>query len=143
MSAPSTLYVASQRAAYRDWYRRILILPALVAVGVGLAVSNSRGVVEALIGRNSEFVRTPKRGDRELVSYRVHLPWTAVGELLVGAYCALSFTFYISAGKYLVGPFLAIYAAGFLFVGLLSVAQSLGLRDRSLNFWWTPHRGRR
>jgi cellulose synthase/poly-beta-1,6-N-acetylglucosamine synthase-like glycosyltransferase len=43
-----------------------------------------------------------------------------------GLYCAASLGVYLVAGKYLVGPFLCIYAAGFLLVGLLSVAYSAG-----------------
>ena len=121
MVAPSTLYTASQRAAYPDWLHRILFLPVLVAVGVGLALSNSRAVFEAIFGIKSEFVRTPKRGDHEIKKYRLRAPWTAVIEILLGSYCLWSLTVYLSAGKYLIGPFLAVYAAGFLFVGLLTL----------------------
>ncbi len=130
MMAPSSLYLVSQQAAYRDWPRRVLCLPALVVMGVGLAVSNSRAVAEALIGRKSGFIRTPKKGDREKKRYRVRLPWTALVELGVGAYCAGSLTVYLMQGKYLVGPFLAMYAAGFLFIGLLTLAQHFGLEER-------------
>jgi cellulose synthase/poly-beta-1,6-N-acetylglucosamine synthase-like glycosyltransferase len=128
MAAPSALYLVSQRAAYPDWRRRITALPLLVMVGVGLAVSNSRAVLEALIGRESGFVRTPKRGDREIKAYRIHLPWTSVAEIGVGAYCLFSLHIYLGAAKYLIGPFLAIYAAGFLFVGFLTLAQSLNFQ---------------
>ncbi len=132
MMAPSSLYIASQQAAYQDWYVRILWLPMLVVIGVGLAVSNSRGVFEALLGRSSGFVRTPKRGEHELKRYRVRLPWVVVAELLLGLYCAASLAVYLTAGKYFVGPFLALYAAGFLFIGLLSWAHNLGLGSRFL-----------
>ncbi len=130
MMAPSSLYLVSQQAAHpRDWPRRVICLPALVVMGVGLAVSNSRAVFEALIGRKSGFIRTPKKGDRERKRYRVRLPWTALVELAVGVYCAASLAVYLLQGKYLVGPFLAMYAAGFLFIGLLTVAQHFGLEE--------------
>ncbi len=128
MTAPSALYVVSQRAAYPDWPRRLLALPFLVMVGVGLAVSNSRAVIEALVGRESGFVRTPKRGDREIKSYRIHLPWTSAVEIGLGMYCLVSLHIYLEAAKYLIGPFLGVYAAGFLFVGLLTLAQNLNLQ---------------
>ena len=35
-------------------------LPALIAAGIGLTLINSRGVIEALFGVKSAFVRTPK-----------------------------------------------------------------------------------
>jgi hypothetical protein len=126
MSAPSTLYVVSQRAAYRDWPRRIVCLPALIMIGVGVACSNTRAVFEALCGKESEFIRTPKKGDREIKRYRKKTPWLAFFELALGAYCAYSLGHYLLAGKYLIGPFLAIYSAGFLFVGMLTILHSLG-----------------
>lgn len=126
MMAPSTLYLVSQRAAYPDWPRRMAALPFLVMVGVGLAVSNTRAVIEAFIGRESGFIRTPKRGDAERKRYRVGLPVLSILEIGAGLYCAASLNVYLTAGKYLIGPFLAIYAAGFLFTGLLTIAHRLG-----------------
>ena len=130
MLAPSTLYCVSQRAAYRDWLRRLCCLPFLVVIGVGIALSNTRGVVQALAGHESDFVRTPKRGDKEVKKYEVRLPWWAVVEILLGLYCSWSLGYYLSAGKYFVGPFLAAYAAGFLFVGMLTVAHAMGWQER-------------
>ena len=124
--APSTLYAAGQFVAYRDGWRRLWWMPMLVVVGVGLAVSNTRAILEALFGRPSEFVRTPKRGDREIKAYRVKLPWVAFLELLLGVYCLYTLSVYVQAGRLLVGPFLAIYAAGFLLIGVLTLLQSLG-----------------
>ncbi len=126
MTAPSALYMVSQRAAYPDWYRRVLFLPFLVVLGVGIAVSNTRAVVEALVGRESPFIRTPKRGDREIKRYRTALPGLAFLEILLGGYCLFSLSVYLNAGKYLIGPFLAIYAAGFLYVGILTLTHRLG-----------------
>src|SRR5687767_2426027 len=40
--------------------RRLLHLPLVMAIGIGLAFSNARAVLEALFGVKSEFVRTPK-----------------------------------------------------------------------------------
>jgi cellulose synthase/poly-beta-1,6-N-acetylglucosamine synthase-like glycosyltransferase len=125
MMAPSALYLVSQRAAYRDWPVRVACLPILVVIGVGLAVSNSRAVAGALLGRESPFVRTPKRGDREVKRYRVGVPALSFLEIGLGLYCVLSLNVYLSAGKYLIGPFLAAYAAGFLFIGLLTLAHGM------------------
>ena len=125
LAAPSALYLTGQRAAYPDWRRRLLWLPALVAVGVGIALSNTRAVAEALAGIESPFVRTPKRGERVIKKYRLRFSPMAGGEVLLGLYCAASFGVYLAAGKYLVGPFLGLYAAGFLFVGLLTAAQRI------------------
>jgi cellulose synthase/poly-beta-1,6-N-acetylglucosamine synthase-like glycosyltransferase len=55
-------YVVATREVHRDWRRRLLWLPFPMLVGVGLAVNNARGVMEALTGLKTEFVRTPKLG---------------------------------------------------------------------------------
>ena len=40
--------------------RVLLHLPLVMGLGIGLAFSNARAVLEALLGVKSEFVRTPK-----------------------------------------------------------------------------------
>lgn len=57
----STFYLTAQRELYpRTWTRTFLYLPFVMACGIGLAVRNSIAVLEALRGKQSEFVRTPK-----------------------------------------------------------------------------------
>ncbi len=67
-------YVVATRDLHADWRRRLKWLPFFPLVGVGLAVNNARGVLEALTGLKTEFVRTPKLGvlggDRGLVRRR-------------------------------------------------------------------------
>ena len=126
MVAPNSLYAVSQWVSYKDRYKRMATLPFLVVVGIGLALSNSRAVMEAILGHETGFVRTPKKGDREILSYKIQLPWSGIFEIILGLYCAGSFGYYMAAGKYLVGPFLAAYASGFLFMGLLTLAHALG-----------------
>jgi cellulose synthase/poly-beta-1,6-N-acetylglucosamine synthase-like glycosyltransferase len=121
---PNALYFTSQVVAYERWWPRILWMPCLVMVGVGLAVSNTRAVLEALLGVPSGFVRTPKRGERELKHYGLAFSPLALMEIFLGLWCAAAFGIYLAAGKYLVGPFLAIYTAGYLFVGLLTLIES-------------------
>jgi cellulose synthase/poly-beta-1,6-N-acetylglucosamine synthase-like glycosyltransferase len=122
--APSTLYLVGQRLAHRHWERCILLLPFLLVVGVGMALSNSRAIAEAIFRKESAFIRTPKRGDRAIKAYRIRLPWVALIEIALGAYSGWTLTQYISANKLLVSPFLAIYTAGFLFIGLLTFVHS-------------------
>jgi cellulose synthase/poly-beta-1,6-N-acetylglucosamine synthase-like glycosyltransferase len=133
MIAPSALYVVSQRACYNHWVKRIIYLPFLVVIGVGIAISNSRAVAEAILGIKSGFIRTPKKGDMEMKRYNLSFPWSIVGyaltEIFIGIYCAWSLGYYLSCGKYLVGPFLAVYASGFLFVGILTLVHSLGFSE--------------
>ena len=40
------------------------------------------------MGRESPFVRTPKKGDREFKCYGIKLPWSGILEIALGIYCA-------------------------------------------------------
>ena len=122
MTGPSALYCVSQFTQGRSKGWRLLNLPGLVCIGVGIALSNTRAVFEALIGIHSPFVRTPKSGDNTK-RYRTQANWLPPLELIMGTYCAFSFLYYLQAEKYLVGPFLLIYALGFWVIGGLSLSE--------------------
>jgi len=130
--APSTLYFVSQRAIYSDWKHRIALLPFLIVVGVGLAISNTKAIGEAVIGKESPFIRTPKSGEQEVKRYRAKWPWLALIEIAMGLFSASTFGIYVAAGQYFTSPFLAIYAAGFLFVGILTLCHSFNLTGSTM-----------
>jgi hypothetical protein len=126
MMAPNSLYIVSQRTLYPNWIGRVCYFPALMCIGVGIAVSNSRAVVEALIGRESEFVRTPKRGDGvSSKQYQVKTPILPWIEIALGVYCAGSLVCYMAMSKVMLGPFLFIYAIGFLLTGVAGIRERL------------------
>jgi len=119
--APSSLYFVAQKCSgYTGWKTRLLVLPVLMSIGVGIAVNNTRAVLSAILGNKSGFVRTPKRGDKVVSFYKAPFPFLALTEIAVGAYCAFGLLQYLDARKFLVGPFLALYSIGFLAVGVLS-----------------------
>lgn len=124
MLAPLSMYFASQWNLNPRLTWKLHWLPALMCVGVGLAVSNSRAIFEAVVGVKSAFIRTPKRGDRGRKGYRVAptmMPWI---ELILGLYCAGSVYVYFASGKMLIGPFLILYSAAFIWVGLVGLAEA-------------------
>jgi cellulose synthase/poly-beta-1,6-N-acetylglucosamine synthase-like glycosyltransferase len=141
---PNALYVTSQKALRpREWGRRILELPLLMVMGTGIAVSNTRAVIEALLGIESAFVRTPKRNltdgsrRRGFSGYRSPLDLAFVAEAALAFWCAWGAVLYLQEKKFLVGPFLAIYAVGYGWVSVLSVRDAMRLararkRDRLL-----------
>ncbi len=121
--APNSMYLVGQRSLYPGWAARLRWLPALSCLGIGISASNTRAVFEALIGRTSDFIRTPKRGDRRAKAYaapRTVQPWI---EVLLGLYCSVSVGLLIASGRYAVTPLIALYAAGFLVTG------GIGLRE--------------
>ena len=128
--APSVLYFVAQRCSgYTGWKIRMLSLPILMALGVGIAVNNTRAVFGAVTGVKGSFVRTPKSGGSKKKAkshYAQKFPWMAVLELGVGVYCIFGLLEYIGAQKFIIGPFLALYAVGFLSVGVLSFMHFIG-----------------
>src|SRR5438477_9904237 len=57
----SSFYLVSQREVFpRSWPRALLYLRFLMALGIGLTITNTKAVIEALIGKESAFARTPK-----------------------------------------------------------------------------------
>ncbi len=68
-----------------------------MAVGIGIAVRNAVAVLEAIVGKQSEFVRTPKyrveSGAKQSAawvkkSYRKSAGWMPYAEVLLGLYFA-------------------------------------------------------
>jgi cellulose synthase/poly-beta-1,6-N-acetylglucosamine synthase-like glycosyltransferase len=131
-SGPSSLYIFSQRTLNTmGWRKRAAYIPSLMFIGTGIAVSNTKAVLEALLGKQSAFVRTPKLnvthkgesvGDRK---YRMPLRLVFLFELFMGAYCFAGFLLYTQSGKYLIGPFLGIYTIGFTYTAVMSILHSL------------------
>lgn len=104
----------------------LYILPLLTVIGVGIALSNTKAVIAAIIGQKTSFLRTPKHGSQPSVArktYRSARTFTSIGEGILGVYCAFSCYAYVNAAHYAVLPFVFIYAAGFLFVASHGVAQ--------------------
>lgn len=54
------LYITAQKNIYLDWKRRILIFPVFLSGTMGLALNNTKAVLEGVFNKKSEFVRTPK-----------------------------------------------------------------------------------
>jgi cellulose synthase/poly-beta-1,6-N-acetylglucosamine synthase-like glycosyltransferase len=119
--APAILCASAQCALNPHGWRKLSLIPLLTALGVGIAISNTRAVAEALIRRDTPFIRTPKRGDSHQKSYTTRRDMLPVVELIVGGYCFVTAFAYFDARLYLAGPFLALYAVGFTLVGCLSI----------------------
>ncbi len=120
-TGPSRLYWVAERQTNKGWPKKMLLLPVLISFGCGLAISNSRAVIEALFGKKSDFVRTPKRGSSLKKHYRPSINTFFILEILIGIWCLSGIIAYAGAGQHILRPFLFLYATGFIYVGLLSL----------------------
>ncbi len=125
---PSTLYILSQRALGRRVWHTLKSLPALMLVGTGIALSNSVAVFEALIGKSSEFVRTPKRRvvGREHAGGCYRLPPERLqrAEWALALWTAAGCVLHLRGGYQLFSPFLFLYALGFGWVAYSTKRES-------------------
>ena len=123
---PSALYVAAQRVLHpEDWVRRIALMPILMLIGVGVCISNTRAVLEALFRVPSGFVRTPKSGGKTLATYRARGSWLPALEIAASFYTAWTFACFLDTGQTWLLPFMALYAGGFCVVGWCSLREQL------------------
>ena len=130
--AIALFYLVAERAADPvGWKRRILDLPVVLALGIGLAVNNTIAVFEALVGKESPFVRTPKHaitgtsGTWRGKAYFSRKSITSILEVALGLYLVGTMVYSCTQGLYLGTPFIALFASGFLYIGTLSFAQAI------------------
>ena len=135
----SAFYVIAQRELHpKNWKRSVLMLPLLMAVGVGLTIVNTRAVLEALFGVQTAFARTAKYaiGDRpvnlEVKKYRRRSGWLPYAEILVGTYFAAMVVFAIQTYNFFSIPFLLLFVCGYYWAGFGTLYQEYQGRLRWL-----------
>src|SRR5882762_10082363 len=126
----SSFYLVSQRELFpKTWPRALLYLPFLMALGIGLTLTNTLAVIEALIGKQSAFARTPKyrvESKKDKIGrtqYRRRLGWIPWVELLIGGYFATTVYYALLNENYITVPFLLLFVVGYWFTGLMSLLE--------------------
>jgi len=126
----SSFYLVSQKELFpRTWPRAFLYLPFLMALGIGLTITNTRAVLEALVGKQTAFARTPKyrvESKKDKVGakkYRKRLGWVPWVELMIGTYFASTVYYAIANENYITVPFLLLFVVGYWYTGLMSLLQ--------------------
>lgn len=103
-------------------------LPWLLLLGINLAFNNARAALEALRGQESEFVRTPKNGERQIgaslempvaeKNYLTILPNEKGLQLLTSGVFVFAAGWVAQIGNWYMLPFLMLLAIGFSFSAL-------------------------
>ncbi len=139
----SSFYLVSQKELFpRTWPRVLLYLPCLMALGIGLTVTNTRAVLEAIVGKKSAFARTPKyrvesRQDKvRAKTYRKRLGWVPWLEMAIGTYFAFTVYYAVDNENFLTVPFLVLFVFGYWYTGLMSLLQG---RFSGLSLNVEPH----
>ena len=129
-SISSFYLVAQKELRPKTWWRTFLYLPFVMATGIGISVRNAQAVIEALVGKESEFARTPKfriegkKGTFAKKSYKNKAGWIPYAEVGLGIYFALTVTYAVTNENYGTVPFLLLFVWGYLYTGIMSLGQT-------------------
>ncbi|MBU0560376.1 MAG: glycosyltransferase, partial [Bacteroidetes bacterium] len=126
-------YLYAQKDVYVDWRKKITLFPIFMAGSMGLALNNTRAVIEGLLSRKSEFVRTPKfqnvKQSDSLVKNKyfqnTKVDTSAFVELILAVYCLIGVIASIYFWEIAALPFQLMFFLGFGIVSFLSLKQSL------------------
>jgi cellulose synthase/poly-beta-1,6-N-acetylglucosamine synthase-like glycosyltransferase len=129
-------YLFSQKDVYKDWRKRIFLFPVFMAGSMGLAVNNSRAVIEGLFKRKSEFVRTPKyhiqsKKDswRDKSYTPVKISGTVILEIVLAVYCLFGLVSSIYFLEIAAVPFQLLFFLGFSIVSGMSLKHAFLARQ--------------
>jgi hypothetical protein len=131
----SAFYLFAQRELYpKTWWKSIFFLPMLMGSGVALTISNSKAVLEALLGIQTSFARTAKYAigteklKRAPQAYRRRSGLLPFIELAIGSYFLFMTSWAIDSGNLLSVPFLMLFVSGYYWAGFTTLYQEY--RDR-------------
>jgi len=141
----AVFYIAAEREAHGSAIGRVWRVPLVMALGIGMAVNQTRAVIEGLFGQDVTFVRTPKAGDTDggpagAPTYLSSVGWTPWVELGLTLYFAVFTVIVVAKGWFASVPFLLLFGLGFGYVGFgsLSLARRESFPERLLE---PRHRG--
>jgi cellulose synthase/poly-beta-1,6-N-acetylglucosamine synthase-like glycosyltransferase len=125
-------YTYAQKAIHLDWRKRLLLFPVFLAGSMGLAVNNTKAVLEALIGKKTGFARTPKHGivtsndnwkNKKYKQKRIK--GEVMIELMLTLYYVVGIIISLVNMEIAAIPFQLLFLLGFGTVGLLSLRHAL------------------
>lgn len=118
----------SQRELHdnRGWASRIKYIPALMSLGIGLALNQAKAVLEGFFTEDKEFVRTPKlgvdgNGQASKRAYKVPKSLISFLEAGFAVYYFTALLIAIYLQKWASVPFLWLFFSGFTYMSLFSL----------------------
>ncbi|MDB6116952.1 MAG: glycosyl transferase family 2 [Verrucomicrobiaceae bacterium] len=126
-------YLTAQAAQSKGhWWKALPYLPLLLGLGIGMSINNGKAVLEALMGQESEFVRTPKYGvSTQAQARKQKSKYSASKSLVLWIEVALALYFAgllalaASRNQWASLPFLGLFFFGFAYVAGSSLLKRL------------------
>jgi cellulose synthase/poly-beta-1,6-N-acetylglucosamine synthase-like glycosyltransferase len=126
----ATFYAMAETAQGRRWVDALRQLPALLALGAGVAPHLSVAVWEGLHSMTGEFVRTPKRGSA-VGRYRAAADLPTI-EIVLCILSAASTVVSLETGHWFATPFAMLFTFGYGYVGFFVAKEQLERRKGQL-----------
>lgn len=123
-------YLYGQQAIHYDWKKRLLMFPVFMAGSMGMAVNNTKAIFEALMGKKTAFIRTPKTGDLtgetiQTKKYKQNkISGTVIIEILLTLYFVVGIILSIKLVELAAIPFQIMFLLGFGSIGCLSLKHA-------------------
>jgi hypothetical protein len=123
----AAFYMMAESAQGRTRLGALCQLPALLALGAGLAPHLSKAVWEGLHSMAGEFIRTPKKGTLQ-GRYRAaaDLPMTEIALCLVSAASTMAA---IKTGHWFATPFAMLFTSGYGYVAFFVASEQLARKS--------------
>jgi hypothetical protein len=120
----ATFYVTAEVAQGRSAWGAAKRLPALIALGAGLAPHLTLAVYDGLTKMAGEFVRTPKRGSASGRYFQhAKLPLLEMALCLISAASVVAS---VETAHYFATPFAALFTLGYGYVASQVIFEQLG-----------------
>jgi len=116
---------------------KAMTMPYLIIYSMGMAVNNTIAVIDAIVGKKSEFLRTPKYGivkntdDWRTKAYNLPFSKTTLLELFFGIYGIMAIFIALYSRNPIWIPIIALQTMGFLYVACLSFSHTRFKRGNS------------
>lgn len=124
-------YLYSQKDIHTNWRKRIVLFPLFMAGSMGLAVNNSRAVIEGLLSRKSEFVRTPKfKVENSKDTWKTNkyaatkIDTSTIVETIMAVYCLVGIGSSLYFLELAAIPFQLLFFIGFSFISYTSIRHA-------------------
>lgn len=115
---PLRLYITAQHYLSRSWRRQMLLFPLVFCLGGGLAVNNTKALLEVVLRKKSAFIRTPKQGEKPRIQYLVRQNPLFLPEIMLSAWNLWGAYYYLRDHQYVMSYMFFLYAIGtVLFMG--------------------------
>ncbi|HVH46860.1 MAG TPA: glycosyltransferase [Labilithrix sp.] len=123
----AAFYAMAEAAQGRRRMDAIKTLPALLALGAGLAPHLTKAVFEGFRSMAGEFVRTPKHGANHSHRYRARADLPTI-EVLLSLISFASIVAALETGHWFAAPFAMLFTFGYGYVASLVASEQVARR---------------